>query len=327
MESFTSRSTRIARVSEISPTTSQSLVSRLREQLLGSANAPFELKVVRSCSFDTTALAHAAHVSRLAELGRREVREITPEVLSRPDALYAEVRQALETRALIWLLGPLTHSEAEEAAGSLAHLLVRVGEEPSTGHGAYALRVEHVVEALIHEAEFRRALEGMNATRTPRHLTRLIRSARVRVYRRSLVSQILADPRFWVYTVVFVYSMLRALPVIWVPQFHGSVAMLWAIDVFTAIPYTWGVLAMFTASRPLERYSGALTAFVTFIAPYIYFWMYGSNYPKTVVIVVAVMIVSSFVIEGVRFIQNNRLVRRYRDVAVPAGAPGSSAQR
>ena len=274
-----------------------SRLRRLKETLFGSTQAPFELSVVQSCAFDTTKLAHTAGVSRLAELGRREVRELTPQTLSTTDDFYSEVRDALEHRALIWLIGPIDTEQLKELAGPLFGLFMNVGAEHS--------------DELLPDASFRAALEGMNATRTPHGLAHQIEAAGVKVFKRSLITRVLKDPRFWVYAVVFVYSSLRALPVVFVPQFHGSVAVLWGIDVLTAIPYTWGILAMITASRPLERYTGAIVALATFMAPYVYFWVHGRGYPGSVIIIVGLMIAASIATEVWRGVQNTRLVKRY----------------
>ena len=288
-----------------------SRLRRLKETLFGSTQAPFELSVVQSCAFDTTNLAHTAGVSRLAELGRREVRELTPQALSTTDVFYSEVRDALEHRALIWLIGPIDTEQLKELAGPLFGLFVNVGAEHSQTQTVFGLRVSDVVHQLLPDASFRAALEGMNATRTPHGLAHKIEAAGVKVFKRSLITRVLKDPRFWVYAVVFVYSSLRALPVVFVPQFHGSVLVLWAIDVLTAIPYTWGILAMLTASRPLERYTGAIVALATFMAPYVYFWVHGRGYPGSVIIIVSLMIAASLATEVWRGIQNTRLVKRY----------------
>ena len=282
-----------------------SRLRRLKEALFGSTQAPFELPVVQSSAFDTTKLAHTAGVSRLAELGRREVRELTPQALLTTDVFYSEVRDALEHRALIWLIGPIDTEQLKELAGPLFGLFVNVGAEHSETQTVFGLRVSDVVHQLLPDASFRAALEGMNATRTPHGLAHQIEAAGVKVFKRSLITRVLKDPRFWVYAVVFVYSSLRALPVVFVPQFHGSVLGLWAI------PYTWGILAMLTASRPLERYSGAIVALATFMAPYVYFWVHGRGYPGSVIIIVGLMIAASLATEVWRAIQNTRLVKRY----------------
>ena len=95
-----------------------SRLRRLKETLFGSTQAPFELPVVRSCAFDTTRLAHAAGVSRLAELGRREVRELDPSILADTDLFFTEVRNALEHRGIIWLIGPINREDLKRLAGS-----------------------------------------------------------------------------------------------------------------------------------------------------------------------------------------------------------------
>ena len=68
---------------------------------------------------------------------------------------------------------------------------------------------------------------------------------------------------------------------------------------------------MITASRPLERYAGAIVALVTFISPYVYFWIHGRGYPGSVVVIVALMILASIATEVWRSVQNSRLVKRY----------------
>ena len=293
------------------PAAQISRLRRLKETLFGSTQAPFELPVVRSCAFDTPRLAHAAGVSRLAELGRREVRELDPSILADTDLFFTEVRNALEHRGIIWLIGPINREELKRLAGPLFHLFVNVGAEHSKEQTVFALRVSKLVHELLPDPRFREALQGMNATRTPHGLVHQIEASGVTVYKRSLITRILKDPRVWVYLVVFIYSSLRALPVIFVPQFHGSVLVLWSIDVLTALPYTWGILAMITASRPLERYAGAIVALVTFMAPYVYFWIHGRGYPGSVVVIVALMILASIATEVWRSVQNSRLVKRY----------------
>ena len=68
---------------------------------------------------------------------------------------------------------------------------------------------------------------------------------------------------------------------------------------------------MLTASRPLERYTGAVVALATFMAPYVYFWVHGRGYPGSVIIIVGLMIAASLATEVWRGIQNTRLVKRY----------------
>ena len=127
------------------PAAQISRLRRLKETLFGSTQAPFELPVVRSCAFDTTRLAHATGVSRLAELGRREVRELDPSILADTDLFFTEVRNALEHRGIIWLIGPINREELKRLAGPLFHLFVNVGAEHSKEQTVFALRVSMLV--------------------------------------------------------------------------------------------------------------------------------------------------------------------------------------
>lgn len=113
------------------------------------------------------------------------------------------------------------------------------------------------------------------------------------------------------YLVVFVYSALRALPLVFVPEFHGSIVVLWLIDVVTAIPYTWGLIAMVTGATRAVRLAGAATAIVTFVAPYVYFWTHGEHYPAHVLAVIAALIGFGLWIEIRKFRQERSLERRY----------------
>lgn len=142
-----------------------------------------------------------------------------------------------------------------------------------------------------------------------------LKAAGARIIPSSKGYRMLRSPKFWAYAVVFIYSSLRALPVIFVKTFHGNVWVLWGMDVITAIPYTWGLLAFVTAHKWWLRYTGLLVTLVTFIAPYVYFWTHGRGYPAGVNAVVICMIVLAFLYE---------LRNVLRDRSVARGLRGSS---
>ena len=77
-----------------------------------------------------------------------------------------------------------------------------------------------------------------------------LREAGTNLIERHPIQRFLANPKTLAYLVVFVYSSLRALPVVFVPGFVGNVWILWTIDIVTAIPYTWGIVELF-AGRTL----------------------------------------------------------------------------
>ena len=116
------------------------------------------------------------------------------------------------------------------------------------------------------------------------------------------------DPKVLAYLVVITYSSLRVLPVSLVKEFHGSLLVLWTMDIATAIPYTWGVLAMFTAKRRWVRMVGTFTTAITFAAPYVYFAMTGRDYPTYVIVIVILFIISGFLVEGTKYLRERYLV-------------------
>ncbi|MFY9263242.1 MAG: hypothetical protein GX483_02700 [Actinomycetaceae bacterium] len=120
----------------------------------------------------------------------------------------------------------------------------------------------------------------------------------------SWIYRSLRSPKFWAYTVVFLYSALRALPLTFVKHFHGSILLLWTMDIATAIPYTWGVLAFITDRRPLIRFLGLVVTIVTFVAPYVYFWTHGRHYPPKVIVVVVAMIVGAIAFEVLNYLRD-----------------------
>ena len=114
---------------------------------------------------------------------------------------------------------------------------------------------------------------------------------------------------------VFIYSSLRALPATFAPGFRGNPFVLWTIDIVTAVPYTWGIMAMVAGQRRRTRFAGLLVTLITFIAPYVYFFFAGSHghgnkYPGWVIMVVIALILATFLLEGGRWL---------RDVAVARG--------
>ena len=120
-----------------------------------------------------------------------------------------------------------------------------------------------------------------------------LRGVGARVIPSSVPYRLLRSPKFWAYAIVFFYSSLRALPVMLVPNFRGSVLLLWLMDVVTAVPYTWGLIAFVAGHRAWERYLGLVVTLVTFMTPYIYFWTHGRHYPMLVNVVVVCLIAAA----------------------------------
>lgn len=160
------------------------------------------------------------------------------------------------------------------------------------------------------------AFNGTDSSKISSANYRALRQIGAPVIPSSRAYRSLFSPKFWAYVIIFVYSTLRALPVTFVENFHGSVAFLWAMDVITAIPYTWGLVAFVTAHKYWVRFVGLAVTIITFVAPYAYFWSHGQDYSWWVNAVVVLMIAGAVCYEGFNY---------WRDHAVAAGLAGGSA--
>lgn len=190
--------------------------------------------------------------------------------------------------------------------------LVPLGPTISDGRRAYGIAPVDVARwLLLTRPEQAPAFRGMDADGLPREILARLADLRISVLRRPPLARLLRNPRLWVYVVVVVYSALRALPVALVKEFHGSIVVLWSIDILTAIPYAWGVLTMVTGGTRRLRLAGALTAVVTFVAPYVYFGLHGHDYPPYVIVGIAAMVLSGVGLEAWKLHRESRLECRY----------------
>ncbi|WP_026461136.1 hypothetical protein [Schaalia suimastitidis] len=292
----------------------RSIICALQEAFFGSPTAPLQLSAMRG-PLIPEAVCRAAGVTRLAELGKREVAQKSISTLSDTTALVTDLRFAIESRQLLWVIPAHEAYEREWLISTFPALAMPLDNDQTVwGINVYKL----TSRLLAQDHDMRTHLSGVDVTSTPMKLRVLLHDHRVHTQRSSMFTRVLHDPRTWVYLAIFIYSALRALPVVWVPQFHGNVALLWTIDIVTAIPYTWGILAMLTATNTKVRILGTVTTIVTFMAPYIYFWSFGKDYPPLVIGVVTAMIVGSIAIEASRVIQDKRLQRLYASARFPA---------
>ena len=291
-----------------------------RNALLPNPRTVLELATVRDLPLDPASVIQVARVSRLSELGGDSVREMSSDFLLDRGFVSRELRRSLEKRCRMWVFSvddELTLTELQQAFPGQVHAL---GPRMSNGRAAYGINVVELARFLVLDhPEGAHTLAGIDSACLPADLAQGLEALGVSLKRRTWLSRLLRNPQFYVYTMVLVYSALRALPVTFVKGFAGSVAMLWGIDMVTAIPYTWGVLAMVTDTKRSTRFWGTVTTVVTFMAPYLYFWRYGHSAPLYVWAVIAAMILASIALEVSKFMQEKRLRRKYRAArALPA---------
>ena len=310
-----------------------------------------ELPIAQRHVLDPEVLRTVAVVDRVGDLTRFNVAEVpelaqvsSPEDLLAPDergwALGHALSLAVEHGQRLWL-SEVTPAQLEQLRVVLGEHLVHIASldevagAEETGGGDPAdddadVLVDEVTVVAVSPRHLldewstgtpaqigflRTVLEGTDPLRVSRHTLAALREAGVDLVPRAEIVRLLHNPRFLAYATVFIYSSLRALPATFAPGFRGNPWVLWTIDIVTAVPYTWGIIAMVAGRRRRIRFTGFLVTLITFIAPYVYFFFAGSHgdgnrYPGWVIMVVIGLVLATVLLEGGRWL---------RDVAVARG--------
>lgn len=302
------------------------------------------LPFTHAFALDPQAVIDISGVARLSELNAKNVVTIdslrslahtnTQDFYAIDDAAEAlgtALRMAISSRQLLWF-SSLPHSDVGKVRNILGGDIVHVvGPElavdkldDSTLELPTALkqRGEPLVPIAISPSELVQAwahgtleqqkllaylLEGTNTLVMQQKDLQALRNVGTKLIERNPVWRLLYNPKVLAYLVVMVYSSLRALPVVFVPGFHGNVWVLWSIDIITAIPYTWGIVEMITGRSFGRRMLGLLITIVTFVSPYVYFWANGRDYPMWVTIFVIALIVAACAVEYVRWLRDRAI--------------------
>ena len=307
-----------------------------------------ELPIAQRHVLDPEVLRTVAVVDRVGDLTRFNVAEVpelaqvsSPEDLLAPDergwALGHALSLAVEHGQRLWL-SEVTPAQLEQLRVVLGAHLVHIASLGEVARAEEAGGGDDAVDALVDEVTvvavsprhlldewstgtpaqigfLRTVLEGTDPLRVSRHTLAALREAGVDLVPRAEIVRLLHNPRFLAYATVFIYSSLRALPATFAPGFRGNPWVLWTIDIVTAVPYTWGIIAMVAGRRRRIRFTGFLITLITFIAPYVYFFFAGSHgdgnrYPGWVIMVVIGLVLATVLLEGGRWL---------RDVAVARG--------
>ncbi|HMS93408.1 MAG TPA: hypothetical protein PKD28_03400 [Candidatus Saccharibacteria bacterium] len=299
------------------------------------------LPTAKLFAVDPDQLAAAAGVHRVSDLGTNDVVEVSglaarikdvavqdsdTDELDPVSVLYAKmIRHSIEEGHKLWLLNadPLLLRDMKHRLGH--EQVIEVGERqqymgPPTKPAA--INPSKVVEAVLtgddeqNKQFIGAAFHNVDLTNASKTVRQLVKDSGISYTEGSRAKKVLTDPRTAAYSVILGYSAARALPVTALDEFEGSVPALWAIDVGTAIPYTWGVIETFSSNTPLSRKVGraaakgigATVAASTFVAPYAYFYANGREYPAYVNAVIA-----GFVgIAGVSEVMKHRKETRIR---------------
>ena len=291
--------------------------------------------LARRRRIDAARIRELAGVTRCGDLGVRQVVELpaladlattTASQLRLPDGAGWRIGQALghaiEQGVRLWLCEVAAEAVpliARAIGDDLIHIVSLPEAEPENkpdvpataspapdGTVVIALSPLALLLALTDGDDdsrryLRTVLAGVDTLRCSSRAIVALQRSGVEVVPRSRALRLLWNPVALAYLLVFVYSSLRAIPVAFVPGFHGQVWVLWTIDILTAIPYTWGLVEMVAGRRIRYRLLGLATTLVSFLAPYVYFWITGRDYPPWVITVVMAMIVGSAGLEALRW--------------------------
>lgn len=289
-----------------------------------------DVPLTRSLSLDPDVLVRVVGADRIGGIHSAGVREVDvfhdlDPTLGGPtmEAVGALLRDSLARRVRLWVAA--VDSEdlprlqelfggALEVAGPAApvpeHWRLRLPEAaeltPVAISPSTLVRVK-LAGSDADRAWIRRHLEGVDSTRLSRADFAALQAGGVDILIRSDLYRTLHSPGFWAYAVVMAYSLCRALPVLWVPHFTGSIWVLWGIDVVTAVPYTWGVVTLVAGRTLGRRLFGLVVTLVTLMAPYVYFWTHGSGHPPIVDVVIGLLIAGAVLLEVGRWLRDRRV--------------------
>ena len=272
-----------------------------------------DIEIARTYQWDAATIISVSGVDRAGDLTTRIVEhpgalaDIAAEGFSPHSAaghaLSHELHDAIQRRVRLWI-AEIPTDQLPRLREALGSDVIHEAGAPSGGYTPIALSPLALLEAWAdgtdeQRAFMRVAMAGLDTLSTASRATRAARAVGASIIERTAFLKLCRNPKFIAYVVVFVYSMARAVPVMF----------LWAIDMITAIPYTWGLIEMVAGQKLWHRIVGAVTSAVTFLAPYVYFLMYGRHAPPGVWTAIALIFFGGIFLEVFRY-QRDRAVKK-----------------
>ena len=282
-----------------------------------------DIEIARTYQWDAATIISVSGVDRAGDLTTRIVEhpgalaDIAAEGFSPHSAaghaLSHELHDAIQRRVRLWI-AEIPTDQLPRLREALGSDVIHEAGAPSGGYTPIALSPLALLEAWAdgtdeQRAFMRVAMAGLDTLSTASRATRAARAVGASIIERTAFLKLCRNPKFIAYVVVLVYSMARAVPVMYVPHFRGDWRILWAIDMITAIPYTWGLIEMVAGQKLWHRIVGAVTSAVTFLAPYVYFLMYGRHAPPGVWTDIALIFFGGIFLEVFRY-QRDRAVKK-----------------
>ena len=282
-----------------------------------------DIEIARTYQWDAATIISVSGVDRAGDLTTRIVEhpgalaDIAAEGFSPHSAaghaLSHELHDAIQRRVRLWI-AEIPTDQLPRLREALGSNVIHEAGAPSGGYTPIALSPLALLEAWAdgtdeQRAFMRVAMAGLDTLSTASRATRAARAVGASIIERTAFLKLCRNPKFIAYVVVLVYSMARAVPVMYVPHFRGDWRILWAIDMITAIPYTWGLIEMVAGQKLWHRIVGAITSAITFLAPYVYFLMYGRHAPPGVWTAIALIFFGGIFLEVFRY-QRDRAVKK-----------------
>ena len=282
-----------------------------------------DLEIARSYQWDAATIIAISGVDRAGDLTTRIVEvpgslsDIAAEGFSPHSAaghaLSHELHDAIQRRVRLWIADIPTR-DLPRLRDALGADIIHEAGVARDGYTPVAMSPLELLEQWASGSDEQRdfmrvAMAGLDTLTTSSHATHASRAVGASIIERAGFLKLCRNPKFIAYVVVLVYSMARAVPVMYVPHFRGDWRILWAIDMITAIPYTWGLIEMVAGQKLWHRIVGAATAAVTFLAPYVYFLMYGRHAPPGVWTAIAFIFFGGIFLEVFRY-RRDRAVKK-----------------
>mgnify|MGYP001738376820 FL=1 len=306
----------------LAPSADERLHVRVNSNLI-TLRSILDLDIARRFEWDAALVVELSGVDRPGDLSPRVAEDpgVLYDIASQgiapgsaiERALSHELHDAIQRRCRLWMAGiPTGH--LDRLRSELGEGIVHVAGAPDEGLTPVALAPLELLKAWSQGSDrqrafIRKSMAGLDTLTTSSTATWAARQVGAPIIERSFFLRLCRNPKFIAYVVVLAYSLIRAVPVMYVPHFKGNWRVLWAIDIITAIPYTWGLIEMVAGQKLWHRIVGAATAAVTFLAPYVYFLVYGRHAPASIWVAIACIFFGGIFLEVFRY-QRDRAVKK-----------------
>ncbi|PZU31663.1 MAG: cytochrome C oxidase subunit IV, partial [Actinomyces sp.] len=202
-----------------------------------------DIEIARRYQWDAATIIQVSGVDRAGDLTTRIVEypgalaDIAAEGFSPHSAaghaLSHELHDAIQRRVRLWI-AEIPTDQLPRLREALGDDLVHEAGTPSGGYTPIIISPLELLERWAagtdEQREFMRvAMAGLDTLTTSSHATYASRAVGASIIERSVLLRLCRNPKFIAYVVVLVYSMARAVPVMFVPHFRGDWRVLWAI--------------------------------------------------------------------------------------------------